>query len=97
MSKPTQTPWEYRNRIIGVDAGGGDRLVIAKMSNDSFADANAAHIVKCVNMHDEFLHSIRTAALYLISTGIDRKENEHEPEYQMLRDFKQLLAKAEAE
>jgi hypothetical protein len=39
--------------------------------------------------------NVKTAILYLESTGIEKPENEHEPEYQMLNCFRDAIAEFE--
>lgn len=57
MSKPTPSPWTNRGRTIFKNG-----LVIANCGrpSDSFSEddvtANATHIVKCVNVHEEVIN-----------------------------------------
>lgn len=53
----TPTPWEIVSRLVGPLVIVSGDTEVAHVGADSFelASANAAHIVKCVNLHDELV------------------------------------------
>lgn len=64
MSKHTPTPWKAEGGYIF--AGEGDEILVCIQStiNDELvadAEANAARIVKCVNLHDELVECLKIA------------------------------------
>lgn len=56
----TPTPWEIVSRLVGPLVIVSGDTEVAHVGADSFqlASANAAHIVKCVNLHDQMLITI---------------------------------------
>lgn len=56
-TKHTPTPWFNRGKIIRAASGKNDELSvsIARTNDPTMCEVNAAHIVKCVNMHDELI------------------------------------------
>ena len=58
MSKHTPTPWKHEldNRISS------DGMIFVKC----FDDNDAAHIVKCVNAHDELVAALEQIHLYSV-------------------------------
>ena len=58
--KHTPTPWTLEGRNILGAAHDGSMRCIAPVSGQSpaNADANAAHIVRCVNAHDALVESL---------------------------------------
>lgn len=92
MSKPTPRPWmavpstrdEYA--IYQPNDKPFDVFSIARCSLRDNNEANAAHIVKCVNMHDALVRALRdTYDLHFTGDG------------PTLKQIEELLAKAEAE
>lgn len=68
MSKPTPTPWSLNKDEKGITfiqgntrGWGWDHLAEVDTSGDApEIEANAAHIVHCVNMHDELVAALQT-------------------------------------
>lgn len=83
MSKVTPRPWR-------VETQGEAVFVIDKHEDVLFAidhtKANAAHIVKCVNMHEELVRALRDA--YDLNFAEDGPT---------LKEIEALLAKAESD
>jgi hypothetical protein len=77
MSTHTPTPWTTHRHAEGVDLIGPDLgFTIGEIFADpaANAEANAAHIVKCVNAHDELvaaLMALRNCKLYPASADHD--------------------------
>lgn len=96
MSKHTPTPWESQNNVIFGDVDNpehdGDSPYIGKLEGQLEDDnkANAAHIVKCVNVHDELLEALKGLLDELSSEEMDRLENSA-----ILRAVYAAIAKAE--
>jgi hypothetical protein len=69
MTKHTPTPWRIRRNQStnkpSCEITTSDKISICYMSNGDLGLGNAAHIVKCVNMHDELLEAcIEATALF---------------------------------
>ena len=81
MSEPTPIPWEVNDEFIYGRSGGhfvriADTTVAdgdEKFLSDIEADANAHHIIKCVNAHDELVSLARIMAT---QTDYDDEGNE---------------------
>lgn len=65
----TQTPWKVRQAYLNgepcnytIHTG---MTTIADCSYDEQGEANAAHIVKCVNHHDELVAALTSIASYI--------------------------------
>jgi hypothetical protein len=58
MSKITPRPWSHIYNGDEVIAGGADGQIYVCTAH---TQANAAHIVKCVNMHDDLVEALRAA------------------------------------
>ena len=80
----TPTPWKLgRKSVTLITANDGLDIIADCQSHGEFPraqmEANAAFIVKCVNMHDELLSELRLARLALIghvdSVSIKRIED----------------------
>lgn len=73
----TPTPWFIDEYKSVVDEKGqtisanGFSLVMSYGDNQKFARANAAHIVKCVNMHDELVEALKKCGMLLEHGGFD--------------------------
>lgn len=100
MSRVTPRPWAIRGPA-GVDrdfAIVADRKIIAeawgRVCETDFPDAgaNAAHIIKCVNMHDELVE-----ALGSLITEVERLPGMKKNLLDAWDFAKKTLAKAEAE
>ena len=64
MSKHTPTPWHFSTGIGGAVIY--NDVTLAKIPMDAHAwEANAAHIVKCVNSYDELVAALRLSLLCL--------------------------------
>lgn len=67
MSKHTPTPWnaeelqspERGHRISIHNANTGDYVAQVNFAADPQAKANAAHIVRCVNLHDALVDALK--------------------------------------
>lgn len=73
--KHSPTPWKYcpghTNESTSKNAGAiesADGFYVAEICHDAIpdgqqdpAEANAAHIVKCVNLHDELVEALKSA------------------------------------
>lgn len=84
MSKPTPRPWrveQEENEPTFVVAEHGE---IAKVYS---SHDNAAHLVKCVNMHEELLEALKLA----LKIGVTRICSSEEAE-----QIESAIAKAEA-
>ncbi len=64
MSKHTPTPWEATHHICGIQIRGNDEgCIVAEMIEHIYderkepeeMEANAKHIVKCVNSHNDLV------------------------------------------
>lgn len=62
----SKLPWTYEPQPYKQDAiWAGTRLVANVIGDDAQTEANAAHIVKCVNLHDELVTALEKIALDL--------------------------------
>lgn len=98
----TPTPWKVY-QFGGVQVGQEDTgEAICSMWGDKHeGEANAAHIVKCVNMHDELVEVLKEAGdvieSYYRSTGIDLGDASNMPFYgDTIRKVDEALKKAGA-
>jgi hypothetical protein len=81
MSKHTPTPWEvngqmivkdcYNEVIADVEASWQFNFPPKRRVNRDICNANAEHIVKCVNSHDELLEALKQALSYIKGDYID--------------------------
>lgn len=66
---PTHTPTPWRVKHSGLDAyivGGPENFPCANMPGQGpTSEANAAHIVKCVNAHDELVATLKNTCNWL--------------------------------
>jgi len=68
----TPTPWKvylYGGVQIGQEDTG--EAVCSMWGDKQEGEANAAHIVKCVNMHDELVEALRKCGMLLEHGGFD--------------------------
>lgn len=72
--KHTPTPWKVY-QFGGVQIGQEDtgEAICSMWGDKSEGDANAAHIVKCVNMHDGLVEALRRLKQECEADGLDRK------------------------
>ena len=85
--KHTKTPWKVfyaksnDDLIIGVGEETGEGIIASNGSfwgTDSEAKANAEHVVKCVNAHDELLEALERAKGYLKTSKNARQSGAYE-------------------
>jgi hypothetical protein len=113
QTKPTPGPWKVVNRPAIPDNGdywaicseAHPREQLAKVYKFNLdAEANAAHIVKCVNLHEELVKALKFAVQILTDTqtkaGNPKRMDVYEG-FENIREqwdfFKAALAKAEVE
>lgn len=98
--KHTPTPWHYTpgNPMVygaSTDSKGGGRQEVALARevymNRSERETNAAHIVKCVNLHDELVEALKDALFMAMGPGETINARE------IAEAWKKLLVRAEAE
>jgi|WetSurMetagenome_2_1015567.scaffolds.fasta_scaffold195424_4 hypothetical protein len=88
----TPTPWEAREsgRIVAPSKDGLTEQTIARVQGyASEVEADAAHIVKCVNMHDELVNVLQSA--------YDRIDGDSYGDSVMRRLIEKTLVKARGE
>lgn len=74
-TKHTPGPWALDEYKSVVDEKGqtvlanGFSMVMSYGEDQKVAKANAAHIVKCVNMHDELVEALKLADGFLANKG----------------------------
>lgn len=102
------TPTKDEKNLMGFVGGDGSRICwFGDSSNyyptegDEPNEANAAHIVKCVNMHDELVEALKEAGdvieSYHKSTGIDLGDASNMPFYKdTMNTIDETLQKAGA-
>ena len=63
MSKHTPKPWEIVSKFVGPLVIKSGNTEIAYVGADTFelCKANAEHIIKCVNLHDEMVKALSNA------------------------------------
>lgn len=62
-TKHTPTPWDQLNDVFTIEDGYFSMIQTPDQCiANVFDEANAAHIVKCVNMHDELVEALEAAA-----------------------------------
>lgn len=73
-TKHTPTPWHNKYYYI-YDENGND--IADSISSKSFglSEANAAHIVKCVNMHDELVEALKVSNEKLYNLLFDGEDH----------------------
>lgn len=62
--KHTPTPWVADENAINDNMGFEIALITSDMRTWEEDDANTAHIVKCVNLHDELVEALEIAETY---------------------------------
>lgn len=99
MSKAqhTPTPWELfptdKLEVVAPSGRGTDRIKVADCYHYN-GEANAAHIVKCVNLHDELVSGLQLAKA-LIQATYKNNNIEHPACYfEAIAKYDELLAKA---
>lgn len=94
----TPTPW-YQGAIAGTEGtifANGDGVIV-----EDVAEADAAHIVKCVNLHDELVKALElciinaeTAAKYVSESPKDAVTLKHAPHWPGIEAAREALTKA---
>jgi N-dimethylarginine dimethylaminohydrolase len=98
----TPTPWDKLNGVFTPEDGYFSMIQTPdKCIANVFEEANAAHIVKCVNMHDELVEALKEAGdvieSYHKSTGIDLGDASNMPFYKdTMNTIDETLKKAGA-
>lgn len=104
MSKPTPRPWEFRGNAMNgnllvphVNGAGGEPVCMGYLEGEQ-AKANAAHIVKVVNMHAELVDALKAANREVFEMLHIAEDAQFEKQVNKLYDkISKLIAKAEAE
>lgn len=100
MMEHSKTPWEVsisNGTTILSHRGDSLRYIIAEV-NDNFgeeSEANAGHIVKCVNHFDELVKCLKDALQALGWEGFDKDIKPHPNTILAIKLLEQLLAKVE--
>lgn len=99
MSKPTPRPWKRYDNTVGPGADDSWRITaftkhdIAKVRTET----NAAHIVKCVNLHDELIECLKLASyeVWEMSNGLAKGGPAKSEVEKLSARISAVLAKAE--
>jgi hypothetical protein len=101
LIKSAPGPWEDNGSglIYGQVSGDDDEApFVADVCNDGSSgeyteqeQANARHIVKCVNLHDELVGALRT----VVEMELDRDEESRNFDEERLEYFSSLITQAE--
>lgn len=74
-TKHTPTPWNQLNGVFTPEDGYFSMVQTPNQCiANVFDEADAAHIVKCVNMHDELVEALKAAHNGVVSYSRDDKE-----------------------
>lgn len=87
--KHTPTPWVADENAINDNIGVEIALITSDMRTWEEDDANAAHIVKCVNLHDELVDALKDAV-----SGISYVRQKHGDLYGVGFDRVEMIANA---
>lgn len=82
--------WDYQIRTEELSGRIGKHIATTNKYLEGKGEANAKHIVKCVNMHDELVRLLRATSEYLDSG--DYPENE--TQFKLFNDIEQALKSA---
>ena len=67
----SKLPWTYEPQPYTQDAiWAGTKLIANVIGDSAETEANAAHIVKCVNLHDELVEALKDAHPYITSDAL---------------------------
>jgi hypothetical protein len=89
-TKHTPTPWKVMRRDSGWDIKAGSREVAVVFSRgDDVQQANAAHIVRCVNSHEALVQ-----ALVELDSNLENHQESEYARYQR-RTIRAALAKVQ--
>lgn len=96
MSKPTPRPWKWAHDGYQAILSGNKNFVeLIQLQPTELSEANAAHIVKCVNMRDELVEALRG---FVGHCGCSAAERDSGHKVDCFAPYlADLLAKAEAE
>lgn len=87
-SKPTPRPWVRSKSGTCVELPNGSQFRLVKCADDQNPCADAAHIVKCVNMHEELVEALERARIFFTATPKELMPNG------LMDDIESALAKA---
>lgn len=90
MSEHTKTPWNYQGHLIFAAATHGEPFITCEAREEMIA--NAAHIVKCVNMHDELVEALERTNAWIEDDG-HNGGNKYCPKCIAARSVNHLLAR----
>lgn len=94
--KHTPTPWKTHSDTLICTINGEIAEASVKDFSSEAAEANAAHIVKCVNLHEELVRELRDVSDKLIEMMYDRLVDESEI-LELKETIDDLIARSEAQ
>ncbi|KKL19578.1 hypothetical protein LCGC14_2464060 [marine sediment metagenome] len=71
MSEPTPTPWKSQGRLVNCAMGHLTEMWTLDKYIEGNAEANAEHIVRCVNAHDDLLEACKLGAIAATAVNSD--------------------------